>query len=162
MLKDIILLYLPFAPISQKQEIDLRLEKQNSEELASENSIVIYITTLNLDRFKVTIILNPDNTLQINIENQGIDPNYATYLEEINEAVMREMSDNKIPAKSEFYISNNNQEERRTRDNREVSIEQPNPSISPKVMIAAYAVIRIIFEFDDKVSLINSRQQMIR
>lgn len=68
-LTNLTLLYLPWLPLSEKQDIEIRFEKRESkEEDDSEQTVlVVYITTINLGRFRISIILNKDYSIKIEI-----------------------------------------------------------------------------------------------
>lgn len=162
-LKNVILLYLPWLPLAQEQNIHIVFEKKGSSEESEQDNValIIYITTVNLGKFKVIILLNNDKSLKIEIENQDIsnnDEDDISILENIRNNVNQELLNNKIACDTKVYTCKNTVNQNSER--REVSL-YPISSISPRIMMAAYSVIRIIFEFDEKSSLVKNREKMI-
>ncbi|MFH0702797.1 MAG: hypothetical protein V2B14_04575 [bacterium] len=158
-LTNIILLYLPWIPLQQQQDLSLKFEKRQSEEEENKKEIalIIYVTTLSLGKFKITIMLNQDNSLNINIENEEKEKSQP-YIKQILDTIDQEMLTQKVPAKTQFYVykPNDNQEKEK---GREVSL-QPTSSISARIMIVAHSLVKIIFELDEKISLLNNREKM--
>ncbi|OGI18458.1 MAG: hypothetical protein A2287_05510 [Candidatus Melainabacteria bacterium RIFOXYA12_FULL_32_12] len=153
-----ILLYLPWLPLVQQQDIDIKLEERKGSENDQENiALIMYISTINLGRFKITLILNADSSLNIDIESEEAEKN-KIYLEKILSNVNQEMSKNKINGKTNVYTQKFKTE--KDSDKRELSL-CPVSNISPKIMMAAYSIAKIIFEIDENVSLIESRKQRI-
>ncbi|MDD3013079.1 MAG: hypothetical protein PHC34_05190 [Candidatus Gastranaerophilales bacterium] len=159
-LKNIILLYLPWLPLIQPQEISIEYEKKkNSEEKDEDISLIIYITTENIGRLKGFISLNSDNKLNIQIESLNYDESIKEYLEIIHKRVEEEINSNKIPAKTEI-ISYKSKELKKS-ERREIAL-QPVSGISPKILMAAYLVTRVVFELDENISLNKKREKMIQ
>ena len=157
-LKDIILTYLPWFPLAQQQDIQLRFEIGQSGSESEEASLVIYISTINLGKFKVILGIKSDNSVDIDIENYLPDSEDKTVTEEIIKRINNDMSENKIPAKTNLCITKPTNAPKF--EQREVSLH-PTAKISPVIMMAAHMIIKIIFEFDEKFSLLKARQEML-
>jgi len=180
-LTNLTLLYLPWLPLSEKQDIEIRFEKRESkeEEESEQTVLVIYITTINLGRFKISIILNKDCSVKIEIEcfeTEKADcelrlkgrldrhetplraSNQAEYLEKILKGINEQTRKDKINAKTELFISQ--QKEPSEESKREVIIS-PAKDVSPVLVITAQKITKIILETDEKISLLERRQEMV-
>jgi len=160
-LTNLTLLYLPWLPLSEKQDIEIRFEKRESkeEEESEQTVLVIYITTINLGRFKISIILNKDCSVKIEIENrESQTENKKEYLERILKGINEQTRKDKINAKTELFISQ--QKEPSEESKREVIIS-PAKDVSPVLVITAQKITKIILETDEKISLLERRQEMV-
>ena len=154
-----VLLYLPWLPLVQQQDIEIRFEERKGGENEQENvALIMYITTINLGKFKVIIILNKDSSLNIDIESEEAENN-KVYLERIRNNVNQEMSESKISGKTNIYTQKIRSE--KESDKRELSL-YPVSNLSPQVMMIAYSIARIIFEIDENMSLIENRRQKVQ
>jgi len=154
-----VLLYLPWLPLVQQQDIEIRFEERKGGENEQENiALIMYITTINLGKFKVIIILNKDSSLNIDIESEESENN-KVYLERIRNNVNQEMSESKISGKTNIYTQKIRSE--KESDKRELSL-YPVSNLSPQVMMIAYSIARIIFEIDENMSLIENRRQKVQ
>jgi hypothetical protein len=159
-LKNIILLYLPWIPLVQPQDISIELEKRESPEEQDEDTImIIYLSTENIGRLKGIIALNKDNNLNIQIQSINYDDNIKEYLELIHKKVDEEIKLNKLSAKSE--INSYKSRELNKSERREIAI-QTCSGISPKIMMATYIITRVVFEVDENISLLKNRERMVQ
>ena len=170
LLTNLTLLYLPWLPLSEKQHIEILFEKLNrkEEEKEEENSeqtvLVIYITTINLGRFKVSIILNKDYSIKIEINYLETEKNEKKkeYLEKILKGINEQTRKDKIKARIEFTFceTGTNEINSLSQKNREVIIS-PTKDVSPVLIIAAQKIAKIILETDEKISLLQEREKMM-
>lgn len=164
------LLYLPWLPLMEKQKVELDFEKPESasEEDDEQVAVVIYVSTINLGRFKVTIVVNKVNKPDIIIENiselaesdekdEAQSKNHEKELEKILKTVNKEVKEDKIEAKA--YLSVVKQENFQETPERKVTITKMSP-ISPVALVIAQKIARIILEADERVSLLQKRQEM--
>ena len=185
-LTNLTLLYLPWLPLSEKQDLEIRFEKRKKQEDddSEQTALVIYITTINLGRFKISIITNKDCSIKIEIENiknptkkadcelrlkgGGDEPspiaplhvsNQAEFLEKILKAVNEQTRKDKINAKTELVVLEQREEETEEFLKREVIIS-PAKNVSPVLIITAQKIVKIILEADEKISLLERRQEM--
>lgn len=189
-LTNFILLYLPFAPLSEKQKLEVAIEDINIEEIKAKDEekselektmLVIYINTENLGRFRVAIIINPDFSLRIDIENypeKGSDPKGVQQItEKIIQEIDRQIKKDKIKAKTEFLMhpvgasasfsaqSNDSSNSSRmgTADpekSKRNAVIAPSKDINPVAIVAANKISQIILETDESISLLNARKDM--
>lgn len=176
-LTNLTLLYLPWLPLSEKQDIEIRFEKRESEDddNSEQTVLVIYITTINLGRFKISIILNKDCSVKIEIENTENSENQAEYLEKILKGINEQTRKDKINAKLELMVILEAKESSKEKK-REVIISptkqkyehmfiksdnQDKKDVSPVLVITAQKIAKIIFETDEKISLLEKRQEMV-
>jgi len=166
-LKSIILLYLPWVPLTNGQEFSISFSRGDNFDKDEEDiALILYISTINIGRFKAVISLNKDKSLDIDIEKQGESENkeIQQHINSIVKKVNSEMSSFKIPAKSDLHIikvpKQNNVDGEKSENKREILLH-PTLNVSPQVMMAAYTVTRVIFELDENISLQNKRETMI-
>ena len=160
-LTNLTLLYLPWLPLSEKQDIEIRFEKREREEddNSEQTVLVIYITTINLGRFKISIILNKDCSVKIEIENTETLTETSEYLKKILKRINEQTRKDKINAKLELMIISDSKESSEEKK-REVIIS-PSRDVSPVLVITAQKIAKIILETDEKISLLERRQEMV-
>jgi len=143
-LTNLTLLYLPWLPLSEKQDIEIRFEKRESkeEENSEQTVLVIYITTINLGRFKISIILNKDCSVKIEIENTETLTETSEYLKKILKRINEQTRKDKINAKLELMIISDSKESSEEKK-REVIIS-PSRDVSPVLVITAQKIAKII------------------
>ncbi len=163
----LLLLYLPWLPLMEEQKIQLNFEKKKSAEDEDEKvAMVIYITTVNLGRFKVTIYLdNKKTNPDILIEHISENPENKTDKEntgkkeimgKILKTLKTELKEENITAKT--AISETTQENFQKSEERNVTVTEIN-DVSPVVLLTAQKVARIILEIDEKICLVEKRKQ---
>jgi len=160
LLKNVILLYLPWLPLVQPQDLSVEYDRKSNEEEQEENaSLLIYISTENIGRLKGIITSNANYSLNIQIECINYDESIKKYLEIINKRVNEEIKSNNLSAKSEMSISKS--KELNKTERREISIHS-GAGISPKMLMTAYILTRVVFELDESISLNKNREKMMQ
>ena len=182
-LTNLTLLYLPWLPLSEKQDLEIRLEQRKNQEEDDESeqtALVMYITTINLGRFRISIILSKDCSIKIEIENienseKQKDEKKAEYLEKILKGINEQTRKDKINAKLELMVISDPKESSEEKK-REVIISptrrksehmfiksdnQDKKDVSPVLVITAQKIAKIILETDEKISLLERRQEMV-
>lgn len=165
-LTNLTLLYLPWIPLAEKQDIEIRIEKRKRQEddESEQTALVIYITTINLGRFRISIILSKDYSIKIEIENTENQAEQAEqkteYLEKILKGINEQTRKDKINAKSELIVISE-AEELLEEKKREVIIS-PAKEVSPILVITAQKIAKIILETDEKISLLKKREEMAK
>ncbi len=168
-LTQLLLLYLPWLPLMEEQKIQVRFEKKKSGGSDNEKiAMVIYISTINLGRFKVTLIIaGKHKNLNILIEHisedhqeQAEEKSKETreILKEILKTLDSEMKEEKIKAKTS--ISEVKQKNFKESVERDVTVSEVN-DISPAILLAAQKVTHIILEMDEKICLLEKRKESI-
>lgn len=167
-LTNVTLLYLPWLPLSEKQDLEIKLEQhkkkkeEEKEEESEQTALVIYITTINIGKFKISIILKQDSSIRIEIENYKEQKNETDneYLEKILKEVSEQSRKNKINAKTELFVLEQEEKNEVTNKKREVIIS-PAADVSPVLIITAQKISKIILEADERISLIKKREEMV-
>jgi len=159
-LKNVVLLYLPWLPLTQPQDISIEYEKKQLDEEKEDVTLVIYITTENIGRLKSIIKLDKNFNLKILIESLNYDESIKEYIQLIDKKVNEEIKSSKIPAKTE--INSYKLKELNKSERREVSVQSGSSSISPKILMAAYIVTKVIFELDESITLKKKRKNMVQ
>jgi len=166
-LTNVLLLYLPFIPLSEKQNIEIKFEKKKEENAESDvNSLVIYISTINLGRFRIAIYSNKNLSLKVEVENikegnQAV-PNRKEYIEKILKLIKAETQKEKITTEISFLTAKKKGDpaQEKTEHKREVIIS-PVKDISPVIILTAQKIAKIILEVDEKASLHIAREGMV-
>lgn len=158
-LKSVILMYLPWLPLVQPQDIHVEYEQKKtpSEEYSEDVSLVIFATTENIGRLKCNVISN-NNNLNIQVESLNYDESIKEYLSELIKKINNEVNSAKIQANSE--LAGYKSKEINKSERREISIHH-GQSISPKVLMAAHIITRVIFEVDEDISLKKKRKEQL-
>lgn len=149
-IKEAILLYLPFAPLPQPLDLNIEVPKNNKEEKESQdiNSLVLYISTKNVGRFKINLILDPAGSVIFIMENNGIPDEYAKYLIKLDQHIRKVLKSKSIESKSEVKqikvpVSSGKEHQSVT-----LRAEKSVPSV---LMNAAFIISSVIFDFDQKI-----------
>ncbi len=153
-----LLLYLPWLPLLEHQKIEVAFEKKKARPPVDDTvAMVIYISTINLGRFKVIIFVDKNNSLDILIQNiEGKDSKIlSNILKKIKSGIKKES----ITAETHMTVVKQKNFEKS--EFRKITISQVN-NISPLVLIAAQKIAQIIFEFDEKMSLLEKREQSVK
>ena len=148
-MKNLILLYLPWLPLGDGAGFDIEF-KQNKEEKGGEedDSVMIYIKTLHFGSLK--IILQVENKTKILI-NINCDENFPKNIAE--KIFKQEVEGYNINTQFEYSQTkqkeNEDEEEEKTSQTK-VTVNT-SKHINPLLMMAAHSVIRIVFEIDKSV-----------
>lgn len=165
-LAHLLLLYLPWLPLMEEQRIMVRFEKKKSGGSDEDQvAMVIYISTINLGRFKVSILIDKDKKLDIHIEHISETDEKESdeeikarkeILDNILKSFDAEVKEEKIKANA--YVSEVKQKNFTESEERNVTISKVN-SISPAILLAAQKIARIILEIDEKICLQEKRKR---
>jgi len=174
-LTNLILLYLPWIPLHEKQKLEINFEKregndgeegEENEKKSEQTALVIYIQTLNLGRFKISILISQNFSIKIEIENTDIKENTEQnkkYLDRIIEEINDNSRKDKINAKTELVVYEETHEKEELKQEnvkREVVISHAK-EVSPVLIITAQKISRIVIETDEKISLLLNREKML-
>jgi len=170
-LTNLILLYLPWHPLAENQDLKIKFEKRQKEDKqeSEEIAVIIYISTINLGEFKISISLN-GLAVKIQVENydkQEISENdKENYLKKIIKEIGSKMKEDKIQATTELLISEpkaqkDNCEKNQQQERKREAVISTVGKISALVIITAQKVAKIILELDEKISLIKKRKEII-
>jgi len=158
MITQLLLMYLPWLPLSEHQKIEVAFEKKESGEEADDSvALVIYISTINLGRFKVIIFAHKDNNINITIQN--IEGEDKEILKSILKEIKSGIKDENITAVTSMTVVKQQNFEKS--EERKITISQVN-NLSPTVLVAAQKIAQIIFENDERVSLLEIREEKVK
>lgn len=141
------LLYLPWLPLAEHQNIRIAFEKKDPGSPEEDESVamVIFISTINLGRFKITLMIEKNQKLDIFIHNTELEEKEV--LQQIYKEIMGALKESDINA--ETHLSVVTQQNFTKSDKQEVTISQMK-KISPPLIIATQKITRIILEYDEK------------
>lgn len=157
-LKAIILLYLPWLPLPPPKNLKIGVEaNKNGQSEEGEEYLVIVINTIAFGQLKVSLSINQAGQLKINIEFQE-EKTGKNFKLQIIEKIHEEIEKLKITPTTTFspLIKSKEGED----PQRSISFQQIS-AVSQRLMLSAYAIIKIIFEFDDKEALLAKRKKII-
>ena len=165
LLTNLTLLYLPWLPLAEKQDLRIQFEKhknQEEEDESEQTALVIYITTINLGKFMISILLEQNSSIKIEIENSDEKKNEKNkeYLEKILKEINEQTKQDKINAKTELIVISGAKEP--SEENKREVIISPAKDVSPILIITAQKIAKIILETDEKISLLERREEMAK
>lgn len=153
-----LLLYLPWLPLFEQQKIEVAFEKKESGEEPDESvALVIFISTINLGRFKIIIFINKQMNMEIVIQN--VEGQEKEVLKNILKAVKQGIKEEKITADTHMTVVKQKNFEKS--QERKITFSQVN-NISPLALVAAKTIAQVIFEFDEKASLLENREKKVQ
>lgn len=161
--KNTILLYLPWLPLPPPQELQIEIKEDEKEKAKSDkdsNIITMYITTKSLGIFKITIRLNDSCNLTIDVEKEESDDENvnADLIEKTLAKIKDEISKLNVPNCLNVY---NHKIIKPIQDKKRKIAVQQSQNVSPHLIMAAHIVAKIIFEADEQVSLSKEREKTI-
>lgn len=153
-----LLLYLPWLPLLEQQKIEVAFEKKNSESEEVDESVamIVYISTINFGRFKVTIFVDKKKNNNLDIIIQNIEGQEKEVLKNILKEIKSGIKEENITAETQMMVVKQKNFEKS--EERKITISQVN-NLSPMVLVAAKKIAQVIFEFDEKAGLLEKREK---
>lgn len=147
-------LYLPWLPLAEQQKLELSFgfkeEEENSEKIECE-VLILFIQTLNIGIFKITIMLNNDKSIDIEIESDKID---AKVIENIVAATNKNLKatglKSKVATSTRKEAQYKSPKEMKTETNKSISLH-PSGKISMVTINIGHSIAKLIFETDEKI-----------
>ncbi len=172
-LTNIMLLYLPWYPLPQGQKLQMYFEGSGDEEESGESVesvLVMLIETRHLGRFKITTVLTERTQLIFKIEH---DPQASPTLQAIEKQLpeslsgipapifaLDERSDERSGAQMVSQADPTSAHSDATPSSPAV-VAQPSGKVSTLVINAAYLLVRMLFEADERYGLHATRSGMV-
>ena len=157
-LKNMILLYLPWLPLGEQNAFTLEIGKGNSEGEGgeSEDSVSVMIKTVNFGNVSVLIFKSEASTINFNIKASPEFPK-----EEVTEKIKAEAKDYNVQTELAYEEKQNVQplpksENAKTEVNVNTGIK-----INPFLILMAQTIIRVIIETDKNFSLVENRKEQL-
>lgn len=142
-LKNFLLLYLPWLPLQEGVDFELEIESSQGEENDSQLSITIMISTINYGNVRVTLVLLAGNFMSIIINCSEMFPK-----EELLKKINIESKLHSIQSDVTFEQKAMRQDENATR---QAKISMSNlMEVNPFLLLMANAVIKHTIELDNK------------
>ena len=157
LMKNIILLYLPWLPIGESNNFELGLRETESKEDGSgdENSesdnIVVFIQTVNYSNVKVTLYKEQRQDVKMFVE---CVPNFPQ--DELMEMVKGDAQKLNVHAQVDFAPTTNKNQTKNDEQDFNVNVSK---FINPYLMLMAQAVIKAVITIDKHTSLIEKRKE---
>jgi len=153
--KSILMLYLPWLPLSVRNELNLDFEigiknKTGGEEDGLE-TITIMIQTANFGNILATLTLNSGGDIDISII---ADENFP------EKEVLAKLKQENQKTNLQTTVSIQKQKVSEYKNEKSQEIEVTNcESVSPKLILAAHSLIKIIIDVDSKEFIINEEEE---
>jgi hypothetical protein len=156
-LKDIMLLYLPWLPLSKNKEFENRLKFFEEENKQNNNSVSAYISTVNIGIFLINIASETQMNVELLIDNI-LSEEKTDYTERLEDEMLKSLA--KTGIKSKIEIKQKVKSEINETGEKQLHINSCE-SLNPLIILTLHSAVAAIFEFDDKVSLLEKRQRQI-
>lgn len=161
LMKNIILLYLPWLPIGENNNFEIGLnepeKKGNSSDedgdTAASDSICIFIQTVNFSNIKVTLFKGSGNQINMFIDCVEFFPK-----EKLNELIKGESARLSVDTQMSFVPTKSSAIQKNNDTDFSVNVSS---SISPQLMIMAQAVIKAVISIDKSTSLVDKRSRAL-
>ncbi|MEW5820600.1 MAG: hypothetical protein AB1782_10450 [Cyanobacteriota bacterium] len=159
------ILYLPWLPLLEQNKFELIFGHKQDEETGEKLDIevlILFIRTDHLGTFKITIILNKDKTLDINIESDKAALNIITNLtNKVNERLGTTGVKSNIATTVRKVEEKKSPKELKAESKKSVSLH-PSGKISVITVNAGYLITKIIFAMDEREELLKVREEKIK
>ena len=153
-LKTIMLMYLPWLPLNDKEAFKLEIGKENGAGGSLDDSITILISTVNFGNVHVMLSKSDKGSIQINITCSKGFPvekfKIAMNEESVNHSVQTMISTSIVDD------SENKMQENQTKISMNVS-----PGVNPFLILMANSVIKTVMTIDNSDNLRQTRKEML-
>ena len=160
-----LILYLPWLPLAEQQRFELDFGYKEDEKTGAKTDcevLILYISTINIGTFKVTILLNSDKSLEINIESDQLEEGIVKKLiSNVREELSSTGVKMKIEASTRKQPESKSPKEMKKETNKSLSLH-PTGKISIVTINAGHTVARAIFAKDEKIGLLKYREEKIK
>jgi len=156
-LKDIMLLYLPWLPLSKNKEFENLLKSFGEENKQNNNAVSAYISTVNIGIFLINIASETQMNVELIIDNI-LSEEKTDYSERLKDEMFKSLA--KTGIKSKIEIKQKVSSEIKETGEKQLHINSCE-SLNPLIILALYSAVAAIFEIDDKISLLEKRQRQI-
>lgn len=157
-LKNMILLYLPWLPIGEQNSFTLEISGRKSESggAESEDSISVMIKTVNFGNVSVLIFKNETGAISFNIKASPEFPK-----DKISEKIKQEAKEYNVQTEMSYEEKTNLKfPEKDKAAKTEVNVNMGN-KINPFLILMTETVIRIIIETDKNFTLVEKRKEKL-
>lgn len=148
------ILYLPWLPLAEQQKLELTFgfqEEDENNDKAECEVLILFITTMNLGTFKVTVMLNKDKTLDIEIESDQIDAEIIkNIVADTNKTITDSGLKSKVATKTRKTPETKSPKEMKEDTNKSISLH-PSGKISMVTINIGHSIAKTIFETDEKI-----------
>lgn len=155
-MKNLILLYLPWLPLGEGMGFDIEVKEEAQENPnVDDDSVMIYIQTLNFGTIK--ILLKVENKTKILIQI-NCDENFPKNIAE--KRFKKEVETYSLQSEIE-YTKTKQDDTKATEKNAETRVNvNTSRHINPLLMLAAHSIIKIVFEIDKNTIEVNSKDEL--
>lgn len=153
-LKNMMLLYLPWLPLGEQNfSIEIGTKSENGEEgIAGEDTITILIQTVNFGNVQVLIFKN-DSTINFNITAGDIFPK-----EKVMELLKAEAKDYNVQTEMSFEKKEVLGKVKKPENAQTQVSVNTSQHVNPFLILMAQTAVRIIIDIDKNASLIENRK----
>ena len=161
LMKNIILLYLPWLPIGENNNFEIGFKenvkekngadgKSGDEEDSDSDSLSIFIQTVNFGNVKVTLYMGAGNTVNMFVDCVENFPK-----EQLQEMVKGDSANLNLQTDISFAHTNVKNVEKNEEADFSVNVSK---FINPFLMLMAHAIIKAVIDIDKHTSLIEKRR----
>lgn len=160
------IVYLPWLPLAQEQKLDLtfgfKQETEEQSETTDEEILILFISTKTIGVFKITIILNKDNSLEIDIENDHVALSVINQIvTKINEEIGQFGLKSRIATTTRKDTEKRSPKQLKNDTNKSITIH-PSGKISVITINTGYTIAKIVFSMDEKTEVLKNREEKIK
>ena len=156
LMKNIILLYLPWLPIGESNNFEIGLRETPSngdgddENNSESDNIVVFIQTVNYSNIKVTLYKEQRQDVKMFVECVPSFPK-----EQLQKMVQEDAQTLNVHAQVDFAPTTNKNQTKNEEQDFNVNVSK---FINPYLMLMAQAVIKAVIEIDKHTTLIEKRK----
>ena len=156
LMKNIILLYLPWLPIGESNNFEIGLKETptkgdgSDEENSESDSISVFIQTVNYSNVKVTLYKEQRQDIKMFVECVPSFPK-----EQLQQMVQGDAQKLNVHAQVDFAHTTNKNQTKNEEQDFNVNVSK---FINPYLMLMAQAVIKAVIEIDKHTTLIEKRK----
>ena len=148
------ILYLPWLPLAEQQKLELTFgfqEEDENNDKAECEVLILFITTMNLGTFKITIMLNKDKSIDIEIESDQIDAEVIkNIVADTNKTIDNSGLKSKVATITRKTAETKSPKEMKADTNKSISLH-PSGKISMVTINIGHSIAKTIFETDEKI-----------
>ena len=154
-LKTVMLLYLPWLPLTDNEAFKLEITQKKEEEVSdSEDSITLLITTVNYYNVQASIVKNGQESVNVNVICSEEFPS-----SELQSGLDEKSVKFNVPINYEAKIQENQPKEKNEERKMKIFMNT-SPGVNPFLLLIANSVLNIVHKIDDMDSLREKRKNL--
>ncbi len=156
-LKNMMLLYLPWLPLGEQNfTLEIGSKKGSDGEQAGEDTVTMLISTINFGNVQVLIFKSDKTMINFNITASSIFPK-----DEVMRILKAEAQDYNVQTSMVFEKKENLKKTDKNTDTKAQVSVNTSKHINPFLILMAQTAIRVIIEIDKNASLVETRKEKL-